>query len=118
MLGMVARKFYNEQKVPLAAVLCSEAWMSVQKTKRDEQPRIEPRHDPNKKECIIITALSLGRKFIRFSTMPVTRDSSNIMHPSGAALAIPGGRNPIVETFYEEYFKPIFEKQRFQSGGG
>ena len=75
-LTEIGRKLWEEKQFPVACLLTSEAW-SVTRRKGDNND-LEPRHDPMRRECIIISGTSattgLAGKPATQSELMVVRD--------------------------------------------
>ena len=106
----LGKKMYDEQKVTLAVILASEAWMS--KRPMDAKPPfVEPRHDPNRKENIIVVGSGLMEHQRLFICTPIKRGDKNVMIIDGESREIPEARFPLLEHFWRGFFHAILPRQ-------
>jgi hypothetical protein len=108
-LFQVGWKFYENEEVPLAVFLTAEAWLS-----HERKPHVEPRHDPDKKEVIVIFGLSLNGDHQRMVHIPVRRQNGKMV---GGELQSYGEDDKVqcllLGHFYRgfmEHFKEAFGK--------
>jgi hypothetical protein len=105
-LFKLGKKMYDEQKLTLAAILSSEAWMS-QRTAENPMRGVQPRHDPNRKENIIVVGSGLMQHQRLFICTPVKRDDKNLMVIDGESREIPEAQFPLLEHFWRGFFHAI-----------
>lgn len=100
-------KFYNEQKIVIAVILSSEAWMSRQLKKGFKN--IQPRHDPNKTEAVIIVGSGVVQGQKQFYSIPIKRDDKNMMHIDGDQEEMNGldVAFPLLEWFWKGFFSKV-----------
>lgn len=73
----LAGELWEKRLVPVAAILSSECWLSRQKR---EGHHVQPRHDPERKEGIMLACTSFfGTKRAFMQTCLITRASDNTM---------------------------------------
>jgi hypothetical protein len=65
-------KFYENEEVPLAIFLATEAWLSHKKG-------MEPRQDPDKEEVIVIFGLSWNGEHQSMVHIPVSRENGKLI---------------------------------------
>lgn len=108
-LHNLGKRFWSEKKVVAAVILVSEAWLSV-RPKDSKAPHVEPRHDPNRKENIIVLGSGLiGTQRLLIAT-PVRRDAENNMVIDGEPQEMPGAHFPLVEWFWRGFFEEVRAK--------
>jgi len=106
-LSGLGKKFYDERQVALAVILASEAWMA---SWVPGSPRVEPRHDPNRKEHVIVVGSGLREHQRLLIATPIRRDEKNEMQIDGEAKEIPTARFPLLEWFWRGYFSAVLPK--------
>jgi len=104
-LGM---RFFSERRVVAAVILVSEAWVSVLPQGVTES-RVQPRHDPNRKENIIVVGSGLPKDQRLLVTTPVKRDEKNNMVIDGESKEMHGASFPLVEWFWKGFFATIMD---------
>ncbi len=73
-LRSVGKKIHEEKWFPVAFSLAAECWVS-------NKLGTEPRHDPARREAIMIAAGLLGTRRRAMAQLPVLRDGSNRLVP-------------------------------------
>lgn len=108
----LGKKFYAEEKVTLAVMLVSEAWMSQRTPEQmsGKAPHVEPRHDPNRKEHIIVVGSGLQGHQRLFITTPVRRDEKNNMIVDGESKEIAAAKFPLIEWFWRGFFDTLLPR--------
>lgn len=108
-LSAVGRRFFRESKLPMAIALVSEAWQSrwVPGT-----PKVEPRHDPNRREVVHVCASSLGERLNAYWRQPVRRENGCIVADGEfESPAYADVRFPVLRHFYRGFFETVMAKQ-------
>lgn len=67
-LRKIGEQLYRDRVIPGAAILSTEAWLS---SRRD----VEPRHDPDRKEVIIVQARTLLGNLCGIARMQIARSA-------------------------------------------
>ncbi len=97
----LGRQVYGLRTFPLAAVLTSEAWVA-----RDSD--VEPRHNPERRENVVVAGLGLDRKTSVLMTAEVTRGEHGGM-VVGEFGEKEGASFPLVDRFYQGFFAAFRE---------
>ncbi len=106
----IGKKFFEEETVVLAVILVSEAWLSTRPIESKE-PLVQPRHDPNRKEHIIVVGSGMQQNQRIVIATPIKRDGKNRMHVDGAPNEMTGGHFALLDYFWRGYFATLLEKQ-------
>lgn len=97
----IGRELRKMNHAPIAVFLLSEAWLSRQDANNGHF--IQPRNDPNRRECIIIGANRIGHAKGRMCAMPITRDCDNNIVTSSFSIEYPETDNNILDLIFEGY---------------
>lgn len=105
----IGKRMYEEKQVAMAIVLSSEAWMS-HRALDDKSPAVQPRHDPNRKEHIIVVGSGMqGHQRLLIHT-PVRRDDNNHIIIDSESVEMPTAKFPLLEWFWRGYFATLLPK--------
>jgi hypothetical protein len=102
MIGM-GLKCYKDRKIPIAAFLTSEAWMS------SDEPGVEPRFAKSRREVIVIFGLSMDQTRKGIASIPVVRDGAGKMLADSSTEIQTGVGTPILLWFFQG-FAAMFTK--------
>lgn len=82
----IGRKCFEHRWIVVGAIMATEAWMSERSV---DNPNLElqPRHDPNRKECIMIAGRVMPGQFTLGHMIPVGRDKDNNFVKDGEAIS-------------------------------
>jgi len=105
----IGKKFYQEQKVTMAVILASEAWMASRSI-NDTSPPVQPRHDPNRKEHIIVVGSGLQEHQRLLIATPIRRNEKNEMVLDGEPKEIPTAKFPLLEWFWRGFFAAVLPR--------
>jgi len=106
----VGRKFYEDQKIPVAIILASEAWCS-KRAENEDWKDCQPRHDPMRTEGIIVAGQSMDQKQCMTIMTPVKRDEKNRIVIDGDSDESDGAAFFLISHFWRGYFSVVAEKE-------
>lgn len=106
-LATIAQKHVDLELVPMALAFTSAAWIA---SRRADEPHVQPRDDPNRREAIIIALARLRTHPVsrecEMWNYPVTRDAEGKAHLGELEKPI-GGVPVILDRFYRFYFERL-----------
>lgn len=100
----IGRSIYQAKKIPVAAVLASEAWMSKQRPGQVAE-YCEPRHDPMRQEGIIIFGLTIDGKHALITHAPFERDAKENIKAEAFGEIMKGAKLALLASFYRGFFE-------------
>jgi hypothetical protein len=106
MEGMGAQ-FGELKETPTHIILTSMAWMS----ENPKDTTIQPRHDKNKKEAILVMALTLDQRCM-VATAVVTRDKDNKITNIDEPIKMGEATGDLLPCFYKGYVTVIINRRK------
>lgn len=92
----IGRDLYAKELLPGAVTLSAEAW-------RSKKQGIEPRHDADRRECIIVCGRTFLSQRTAWSTLPIARDTAGKIIAADFEPIVEGPRTPLLDWFYSGF---------------
>lgn len=104
----IGRKCFENRWIVVGAIMATEAWMS---TRSVDNPNLElqPRHDPNRKECIMIAGRVMPGQFTLGHMIPVQRDNDSNFVKDGEAITTPDIDTILLNCLFVGYLDALKE---------
>lgn len=114
-LKTIADKHAKEKLCPVAVGFVAEAWLAHRSSFGPEQPHVQPKDDPDRKEVIVIMVGRLRNEPIGMETLmgnyPVTRDEKGMMHLGELWGPHAGAVSPLIRRFFSAYFQAVMDRR-------
>lgn len=100
----------DKKMIPCAVFMASEAWMSMQDKKDvDANGFTRPRDDPNRKEVLIISGMTIKKEVIA-GMIPIKRDENNLIVKDGEPDFSMQCEAFLLSEFFNGYFESTKKK--------
>lgn len=96
----LGKRFYENEMFPAAVFMGTEAWIS-------EQTEVAPSKDPKRRECIVISGVSVGKECRSMNTIPIGHDKDGYIIKEGKEFQLPCGatiESPLLDQFFIGFF--------------
>ena len=105
-LRNIGRTLYAEQRIPVVAVMSSEAWVSP-----DPGPGKQPADHPERREAIIVAGSTLGMKHMALRRLFVTRGDADRLVPGEFEPVITEGVvTKLLNQLWAGFFEVVMQK--------
>jgi hypothetical protein len=111
-LDTIGKKLYSDKQAPVMVALTTEAWLA-----HDPPPGIEPRHFYGRKECVIVAAVDVQRKFCALGSIPVKRVQNRMEKDGELTFSTEGVKFPLLNHFFNGFFSTLAAKMAKEESG-
>lgn len=104
----IGQRFEEEKMIPAAVFMGSEAW-----TSRNPKAGVMPSQDPDRKEVIVLSGVSIGRECRSITMIPIKHDADGKIIRDGEEEKYPEGaqiESPLLDQFFHGFFATAKER--------